>query len=401
MHYFTEFKDELDKEIANILSRLSSLEDRQDQIQELSQQNNNQLDVFRKSSQEFNKSQYGSSRINSDNEDDVPLSKKALEDINKSIQDKIDELNEKFDKKADLEATMKEINSLKEAITAMNAKKQVDPTSHAAHSKKIEDLQDRIEAVEDFEDKINDLNTKNEELAKLIKSNEDYIDKLTRTVEEKASEREISNLASQVNLNSNNMSKLINHLNEIQKQIDSIKSESGPDFLKMINSLENHLTSVQEAFNQRMYDTEKGFIKVEEEVSKFKAMADKTDISVIKLIQQVDTMQIKLDLLDQAFNGFMVPAGLLHGNQDSSNVDFLKDSLSSLRREYFKFKDEAGANFALIGETLAKNADKHDLRDLENKINDKLDVNEKSIIKIKSEFRRIIKDLEDKVIIYF
>ena len=56
-------------------------------------------------------------------------------------------------------------------------------------------------------------------------------------------------------------------------------------------------------------------------------MADKTDISVIKLILKVDTMQIKLDLLDQAFNRFMVPVGLPRRNQDSRNIDFLKDSL--------------------------------------------------------------------------
>lgn len=322
---------------------------------------------------------------------------KALDDINKFIQEKIDELNEKFDSKADLESTLNDIKSLKESIKEINSKKQVDPNSHAANSKKIEDLQDRMEAVEDFEQKLNELNTKDEELAKLIKSNEQFLDKLVKSMDEKASERDVSNLVSQVNSTSANFSKLTNHLNEIQKQIDSIKSESGPNFLQMINSLEKHLESVQEAFNQRMYDTEKSAIRLEEEVTEFKAMADKTDISVIKLVQKVDTMQIKLDLLDQAFNGFMVPAGLLHGSQDSSNIDFLKDSLASLRREYFKFKDEAGANFALIGETLSKNADKHDLKDLENKVNDKLENNEKSILKTKSEFRRIIKDLEDKV----
>ena len=395
-HYITELKDDLDKEIANILSRLSALEEKQDQIQEYTQQSNSQIVNLQKSYQGLIR-KHGSSGINSD-EEDIPLSKKALEDINKSIQDRIDELNERFSQKANLDETMKKINSLKESIININSKKQVDPSSHAAHQKKIEDLQERMQDVEGLEYKIKDLNNKNEELSKQIKSNEEYIDKLLNAVEEKADEKEMASLSAKMNLTSTKLEKMVNHINEVQAQIDSIKKDSGPDFLKLINALEKHLESVQEAFNQRIYETEKESTRLDEELTEFKTMADKTDINLIKLTQKVDSMQTKLDILDQAFGGFMVPSGLLHGNQDNSNVDFLKESLAGLRREYFKFKDEAGSNFALIGETLAKNADKHDLKDLENKINEKVDSNDKSIIKIKSEFRRMIKDIEEKVI---
>ena len=169
----------------------------------------------------------------------------------------------------------------------------------------------------------------------------------------------------------------------------------------MISAIEKRLETIQEAFNQRMYENEKAFNKLDEEVDEFKKMADKTDINLIKLTQKVDNIQTKLDLLDQAFNGFMVPSGLLHGGQDNSLMEALRESISGLRREYFKFKDEAGANFALIGETLAKNADKHDLKDLENRLQEKIDSNDKSILKNKSELRRILKDLEEKVIIWF
>lgn len=393
-HYtvdLSEIKEELEKELSAIMDRLNLLESKQEQMYSMTQ---NKIAKF---AEKFEKSTSGATRnlsTDSAGDSDSGISKKALEEINRSIQEKIDELNEKLEQKADLDDTMKELNSFRDAITSLNLKKHVDP---AAHAKQIAELEEKIDELATYEKDIEILTTKNEDLSKQLQTSEESIDKILHAMAEKASNRDVSDLFSRLKAASGKMEKFVNHLNEIQKQIDMSKSESGPDFLRMINTIEKRVETVQEVFNERMFETEKDFTKLEEEVTEFKKLADKSDISLIKLIQQVDSMQSKLDLLDQAFNGFMVPSGLLHGSQDSGMVDYIKDSVTSLRREFFKFKDESGANFTLIGETLSKNADKHDLKDLENKLTEKIDLNEKLNLKSKTEMRRIIKDLEEKV----
>lgn len=398
-NYIKELKDDYDKELSSILTRLHLLEEKQDNINQAAEQNKNKIVALQKSYQDLDKLQFADTRLNSPRSDidDAPLGKKALDEINKSIQDRMDDLNEKFDQKANLDDMLKEFNVLKESIISLNARKHVDPASHAAHGKEIEELDDRITRMERYGGDIEYLNSKSDDVSKALKTNEELIYKVLAEIGDKANLKEVSDLTTKVSHTQNNINKIINHLNEVQKQIDKIQDDSGPDYSKMINAIEKRLETIQDAFNQRMYDNEKNINRLEEDVGEFKKMADKTDIGLIKLIQQVDSIQIKLDLLDQAFNGFMVPSGLLHGNQDNSLYDALRESIASLRREYFKFKDEAGANFALIGETLSKNADKHDLKDLENRLQEKIDSNEKSTIKNKSEFRRILKDIEDKV----
>jgi hypothetical protein len=137
--------------------------------------------------------------------------------------------------------------------------------------------------------------------------------------------------------------------------------------------------------------------KMLEMMNELRMVVDKNDINLIQTIQRIDGIQVKLDNLDQAFNGTMVPSGLLNSGADSSEIEMVKDTINGIRREFFKFKDESAANFTLIAETLAKNADKHDLKELENKLRQKMEVIEKQSIKTKSELRRMIKALEERV----
>lgn len=70
-----ELREEYDREITAIIARLGDLEDRQEQMQEMTEHSNVQLEALRNSSQGFNKSQNESIKNNSDDEDDPPISK--------------------------------------------------------------------------------------------------------------------------------------------------------------------------------------------------------------------------------------------------------------------------------------------------------------------------------------
>lgn len=175
-----------------------------------------------------------------------------------------------------------------------------------------------------------------------------------------------------------------------------MKTNKGPDFEKLITSLETKLENVNDAVNERIFDSERNIESLNRILDETGNIANKADMCGIKLTQNLDSVKTKLDLLDQAFNGFMVPSNLLNGGNDASSIDVVKESLASLRREFFKYKDECSANFALIGDTFSKNADKHDLKDLENRLSEKIDHNEKIMIKNKAEIRRIIKESDDK-----
>lgn len=216
---------------------------------------------------------------------------------------------------------------------------------------------------------------------------------------DKADKTEITKCLRLQKLADSKLEGLANHINELQREIDNMKQETGPDFEKMINNLQKQVERDYESINERIHSNGRSIDKLSDLLNKVRETADKTDIKYIRLIQQVDEIQSKLDLLDEAFNGFMVPQNIL-GGKDTSAVEMLKESLSSLRREFFKHKDESSSNFAVIGETLSKNADKLDLKDLENKLLDRIDKNNKIVIKNKAELRRLIKDIDDKVCIF-
>lgn len=244
-----------------------------------------------------------------------------------------------------------------------------------------------------IENKIND---SHEFLQKQIKSNEDIIQNILAEMSNKADKNEISSCLRLQKSTDLKLNGLVNHINELQKEIDSMKQETGPDFEKMISNLQKQVEKDYESTNERIHNNGRSIDKLSDILNKVKEATDKIDIKYIKLIQQVDEIQRKLDLLDEAFNGFMVPQNIL-GGKDTGAVEMLKESLSSLRKEFFKFKDESSSKFSVIGETLSKNADKHDLKDLENKLIDRIERNNKLMIKNKTELRRLIKDIDDKV----
>jgi len=171
----------------------------------------------------------------------------------------------------------------------------------------------------------------------------------------KATSRDLSDIHSRMKTAEKNANGLVNHINEIQKQVDSLKSETGPDYEKMIKSLQKLVDLNQEVTSQRIYTNEKALEHLTSVVKEFKSLADKTDNNVIRLTQKVDSIQRKLDLLDEAFNGFMVPSNLLNPSADTYEFDHLKDSLSSLRKDFFKFKDECSSNFQTVGDSLSNN----------------------------------------------
>lgn len=248
-----------------------------------------------------------------------------------------------------------------------------------------------------LESKIKTLQQKLDLNEKQYKDNEKFLDKIIADLGEKASAKDIYEIVTKSNGHDKHINGLINHINEVQKQIDAFKKIEGPDYGRMIDACQSRIDTNQNAANERMYAIEKSIEHLTGIVSEFKNMADKTDMNLIKKSQQVDSIQRKLDLLDEAFNGFMVPSGLLNGGEDSKALDYIKDSLSSLRREFFKFKDESGANFTLIGESLSKNSDHHDLKALEARLAERIDRNEKSSLKSKNDLRRQLKELDDKV----
>jgi hypothetical protein len=213
---------------------------------------------------------------------------------------------------------------------------------------------------------------------------------------EKADKNEISSIYRLLKSTDIKTEGLVNHMNELQKEIDSMKQETGPDFEKMINALQKQVDRNYEVNSEKVHSNEKDIEHLAMLLDEVSKMVDKTDINVIKLTQRVDAIQKKLDLLDEAFNGFMVPADIF-GEKDTSAIDLLKESLSSLRREFFKYKDESSSNFSAIKEKFAKNADKLDLRDLEDKLTEMIDKNQKGMVKNKAELRRLLKDIDEKV----
>jgi hypothetical protein len=315
----------------------------------------------------------------------------ALDKLREEMQEKFDALDTKIEQKTDLDNFNSELTQLKDAITSLESVKRVDPASHASHREDILDLTERMNEFYSIKNQIKDTQEKHE----------DCINKIVSDMTEKADKNDISCIYRLLKSSDIKTEGLVNHMDELQKEIDSMNQETGPDFEKMINALQkqvdrNYDVNSEMWVSERVHSNEKDIkhlAMLQDEVSK---MTDKTDRNVIKLTQRVDVIQKKLDLLDGAFNGFMVPADIF-GEKDTSAVDMLKESLSSLRREFFKYKDECSSNFSTIKEKFDKNADKLDLRDLKDKLTEMIEKNQKGMVKNKAELRRLIKDIDEKV----
>ena len=404
--YMNEVRDEFRIEIDSLLERICNLEDKQDLNTSSIGNSKAMIDLLQKS---INSIEQTSSVMipheepqpvivtNEPTEPKEEVSKELLDQLQTKIDDKFSELSKILESKADIDNTENEFEAVKQNILDLQNKKYVDPYAHSVHSKEIKEIQEDLVKFYDIESDIKKLQDLTTNIERNSKSNEEYINQLLADMVNKSDHKDVSLLFSRSKTAESDINGLAKHLNDIQKQVDTFRQQKGPDFEKIIAALENKLENINVACNERINEHEKAIKDIREDLEDTRRMADKTDMNLIKLTQLVDSMKSKLDLLDEAFNGFMVPSNLLNSNTDSSAFDILKESLASLRREFFKFKDECSANFTLIGDTLSKNADKHDLKDLENRLTEKIDHNERVMMKNKAELRRLLRDTDDKL----
>lgn len=315
-----------------------------------------------------------------------------------SFQKIVDLRFDNFEKKQldNVKDASKDINILKESIRELKEVKHVSPTSHESHTKDIMELNEKILMIYGLENKVKDLVDENKRLTSKSEKSERDFAKLLQLLDTKTDLENFNKFTKSVAMNRKDVKKLFEHVDNHQIEIDTMKNETGPDFEKMIAMLQKQVDQNYDVTLVRAHNNEKELEKINSSIMAIRSTGDKAETNTIKLAQVLDGTQKKLNNLDEAFNSFIMPKDILNGGNDTSEMDVVKESLSSLRKEFFRFKDEASTNFSVIGDTLETNADKHDLGEVEKKLQDKIDKNIKVISRTKNDIRRLAKDFEEK-----
>jgi len=381
-------------EIGNQIEEIKERLDKIEQSKQLSQDNEDKINQLELKLQNFSGPTENFSQPPPIQESNT-ISQETIDEINKSIQNKVESLENKF--KVTNSTQVKEINEMKEDLRELQSKKYVDPSSVAAHTKDIMELNEKFLTIYGLENKLKDFANKNEFLTNKINKSEKDFHKLLEILDTKSNTEDLNNCTLNLTTALKQIDGLINHTNELQGEINKMNEDTGPDFEKMIQTLQKQVDQNHDVSVMKCQYNEKEIGKLAAKLLECNNLADKNDVASIQTSQQVTSVQKKLDALDEAFNGFMLPKNFL-GGAENSEIDLLKESLSSLRKEFFKFKGESSSNFGEIEDLLNFNADKHDLKDLELRLQDKIDKNTKSHMRTKADLRRFIREVDEKVI---
>jgi chromosome segregation ATPase len=345
-----DLREDFDREIGDLMQKLQSLERKNENLEIFSQNISKNFELLQKAYQDLDSSVQNTLSAH------TPQTQPQIEPPPTPTTLPI-ELPENLITEDQLSAHISPIFSkLTELSSLITSKASTSDfaISLSALEGQINGLKSRpVVSVNDHQQLFENFSSLQEKVSTLSAS----LDELTESTAEmssdlsaKASKKELEKITS---ISSSNHSALANHLNELQTQIDAFTSESPPDFSKPIEALQSRLESINSSTSSRLFALDKKLEDAFSILSDLGEASQKTNRYSIKLEGNFESTKKKLDLLDEAFNGFMVPSNLFGGG-DTSEIDFVKESLSSLRKEFFKHKDETNENFRELSGVVGK-----------------------------------------------
>ncbi|CAI2384346.1 unnamed protein product [Moneuplotes crassus] len=351
-------------------------------------------------------------RVDDHNERIEKLEKETDSHKEKIMNNKndINDLKDTIVDKVDADLFDSEITYLKELLNQIGSspdKKieipQVTPPKTGMSTKDANKLKELAAKVPELEKLINDLLERLGRAEKNIANNDKSIKGHDKSIEEIWAE-----LAKKAN--SNDLRDLFDRLNQLEKDLEGVieymnnNDKGKPTALpimgksddKRLKNLEAKVEDMRNNFNQNLRDFEKTLEALNRELKGTNKELNDLKNDLLKLMQKVNTLELKIDALADKNNDGGAPIAVQTGI-DPEKLEDLKKQLNDLRNDYRNFKNEVLNQFNNVNNELDKKANIEDLENLKRMLKNKIEDIEKALNKTKNDLKRALRILNDKI----
>ena len=326
--------------------------------------------------------------------------------ISSNSQD-ISELKDQLPEKVDCDVFDQEINYIKELLKQLMEGKDADikmPPPPAASSgmstkdqNKMKEMMAKIPELEkmlqDVLERLKRAENNIENHDKNIKDHDKEIEKIWDELAKKANQSDLKDLFDRLNNLERDLEKVISALNSMSNSKAPVLSTTPTNSDKRFDALEKKVEEIRNDINNGLRDLGKQLNEVNERCSNSEKEIEKLKNDLLKLMKKVNDLELKIDtILKMGNNNNTQVSGV-----DPEKLDELKKILNDLRNDYRNFKNEVFDKFNQTDEELSKKADKEDLEKLKKMLMDKLKDLENALNKTKSDLKRALKILNEKV----
>mmetsp|Transcript_38486 Transcript_38486/g.37994 ORF Transcript_38486/g.37994 Transcript_38486/m.37994 type:complete len:562 (+) Transcript_38486:341-2026(+) len=315
------------------------------------------------------------------------------------LEKRINELSDITFKKVNSELFDREIGNLKILVN--------ETLKNVSQNKKNPEI-NGTNIEESMLDKINDMFSRLPQLEEQLQSldhrvvaNEARMDEqdtnfsqIHRLLNDKAS-ASLKNEVARLDKDINEINKEISKYSLYRSEIDNLtKNFQGLD--KSLDSLEGRIELIKENLNGTLRDTEKLLNKIKEELERIEEEMNYQGGVIIKIKQRIDILEVKISNFDKSFSGGLGGSSSLGEPSDSETVK-LKKLIDLVKKELMLMKEENYSKHKEMEGELERKVDKEDLLEFERLMRDRMEVNEKALQKSKSDLKKALRILDDKI----
>lgn len=276
-----------------------------------------------------------------------------------------------------------------------NSSKPIDlppmNTMSSADSKKLRELCEKVPEL----DKIIKL------MLERIEKSEDKLDahdftvkEISKTLPKKADKTELNDITG-LESTVKDILRQLKQFDIVKENIDMLTRRS-EGIEKTTVIIEGRIDYINNTINGRLRDLENILVALKEELEKLDKESNRQGGSIILITQRIDTLEIKVDNFDKMLSGGFL-GNSIGNTANNYDISELKKAMGVLKRDFLTFKEEYYKRDKDVETELEKKVDKADLVEYERVMRERLDNLEKSLQKAKSDLKKAMRILDERV----
>ena len=268
-------------------------------------------------------------------------------------------------------------------------------TSHDSklNSKDLEKLNDLVKRLPALESLFSELEERVGINESRIEGHDKDLSEIMKLLNEKA-DKSIANDVGKLQKNFDEINRELEQFNSLRNEIEQINKRCDSTD-RNLTSLEERMEMIKESINSCLRDVENLLKTLKEDLKKLEEESNTQGGLIIKINQRIDVLEIKIDNIDKSFAGGLIGSSGL--GKASGDVKELQEILDILKRDFMSFKEDNYKRNKEVEEELEKKVDKADLIEFERLMRERMEANEKSLLKAKTDLRKALRNLEDKL----
>ena len=341
-----------------------------------------------------------------------------LEGDNEASKEKIScnkqdlgELKDMMPDKVDCDTFDSEIHYLKEHFSSLGDGKNVEisnihPPKTSMSTKDTNKMKEMMAKIPELEKMLNDVLERlgrvertTENHGKDLKDHDKSIKEIWEELAKKANATDLKDLFDRLNQLEKDLQNIVDHINSSGKSTNTATLPPvGDGNNKRLDNLEKKVEDLRNHLSNSMKDLNKTMDSLNNEVKGVNRNMDTLKNDLLKLTKKVNDLELKIEAL---LKKGVAQAPVVQGSSmDNEKLEDLLNALNKLREDFNDFKNHTYTNFNNVEKELDTKASKEDLEKLKNLLKGKLDELEKALNKTKSDLKRALRILSDKVNLY-